>query len=308
MTQQPRPIIIDTDPGIDDAVALAIALYSEKLDVRLITTIAGNVSLQKVTTNALRLLKFFGKNVPVALGADRPLIKAPIDASDIHGSTGMDGFEFEEPTEDLVLKEHAVNAMRRVIMASDEPITLVPIGPLTNIALLLKMYPEVKEKIAEIVLMGGSTTRGNMGVMSEFNIFADPEAAKIVFSAGLPVVMVGLDVGLKALVYPEDSAELKVMNKTGNMIYQLFQKYRGGSMKTGLKMYDSCAIAYLLQPEMFQVADTFVDVELNGSLTAGCTVVDLKGYLKQPSNAKVCVDLDPDMFKQWFMESLRKCN
>lgn len=308
MTQQPRPIIIDTDPGIDDAVALAIALYSEKLDVRLITTIAGNVSLQKVTTNALRLLKFFGKNVPVALGADRPLIKAPIDASDIHGSTGMDGFEFEEPTEDLVLKEHAVNAMRRVIMESDEPITLVPIGPLTNIALLLKMYPEVKEKIAEIVLMGGSTTRGNMGVMSEFNIFADPEAAKIVFSAGLPVVMVGLDVGLKALVYPEDSAELKVMNETGNMIYQLFQKYRGGSMKTGLKMYDSCAIAYLLQPEMFQVVDTFVDVELNGSLTAGCTVVDLKGYLKQPSNAKVCVDLDPDMFKQWFMESLRKCN
>ncbi|MFF2886538.1 ribonucleoside hydrolase RihC [Paenibacillus sp. NPDC057967] len=308
MTQQPRPIIIDTDPGIDDAVALAIALYSEKLDVRLITTIAGNVSLQKVTTNALRLLKFFGKNVPVALGADRPLIKDPIDASDIHGSTGMDGFDFEEPTEDLVLKENAVNAMHRVIMASEEPITLVPIGPLTNIALLLKMYPEVKEKIAEIVLMGGSTTRGNMGVMSEFNIFADPEAAKIVFSAGLPVVMVGLDVGLKALVYPEDSAELKVMNETGNMIYQLFQKYRGGSMKTGLKMYDSCAIAYLLQPEMFQVVDTFVDVELNGSLTAGCTVVDLKGYLKQPSNAKVCVDLDPDMFKQWFMESLKKCN
>jgi len=308
MTQKPRPIIIDTDPGIDDAVALAIALYSEKLDVRLITTIAGNVSLQKVTTNALRLLKFFGKNVPVALGAEGPLIKDPIDASDIHGSTGMDGFEFEEPTEDLVLKEHAVNAMHRVIMASEEPITLVPIGPLTNIALLLKMYPEVKEKIEEIVLMGGSTTRGNMGVMSEFNIFADPEAAKIVFSAGLPVVMVGLDVGLKALVYPEDSAQLKEMNKTGNMIYQLFQKYRGGSMKTGLKMYDSCAIAYLLQPEMFQVVDTFVDVELNGSLTAGCTVVDLKGYLKQPSNAKVCVDLDPDMFKQWFMESLRKCN
>ncbi|REK71415.1 ribonucleoside hydrolase RihC [Paenibacillus paeoniae] len=308
MTTKPRPIIIDTDPGIDDAVALAIALYSEKLDVRLITTIAGNVSLQKVTTNALRLLQFFGKNIPVALGAERPLIKDPIDASDIHGSTGMDGFDFEEPTEDLVLKEHAVNAMYRVIMASEEPITLVPIGPLTNIALLLKMYPEVKERIDEIVLMGGSITRGNMGVMSEFNIFADPEAAKIVFSAGLPVVMVGLDVGLKALVYPEDSEQLKVMNKTGQMIYQLFQKYRGGSMKTGLKMYDSCAIAYLLQPEMFQVADTFVDVELNGSLTTGCTVVDLKGYLKQPNNAKVCVDLDPHMFKQWFMESLKKCN
>ncbi|WP_068776776.1 ribonucleoside hydrolase RihC [Paenibacillus sp. FJAT-26967] len=308
MTQTPRPIIIDTDPGIDDAVALAIALYSERLDVRLITTVAGNVGLEKVTLNALRLLKFFGKNIPVALGADRPLIKEPIDASDIHGSTGMDGFDFEEPTENLVLEEHAVNAMYRVIMASEEPMTLVPIGPLTNIALLLRLYPEVKGKIAEIVLMGGSTGRGNSGVMAEFNIFADPEAAKIVFQSGLPTVMVGLDVGLKALVYPEDSEQLKDMNQTGRMIYQLFQKYRGGSMKTGLKMYDSCAIAYLLQPEMFQVVDTFVDVELGGSLTTGCTVVDLKGYLKKASNAKVCVDLDPQMFKLWFMESLKKCN
>jgi len=303
-----RPIIIDTDPGIDDAVALAIALYSDKLDVRLITTIAGNVGLSKVTTNALRLLKFFNKNIPVALGAERPLIKEPIDASDIHGSTGMDGYDFEEPTEDLVLKEHAVNAMYRVIMASEEPITIVPIGPLTNIALLLSMYPDVKKNIAEIVLMGGSTTRGNFGVMAEFNIAADPEAAKMVFQSNLPIVMVGLDVGLKALVYPEDSAKLKDMNKTGNMIYQLFQKYRGGSLKTGLKMYDSTAIAYLLQPEMFQVVDTFVDVELSGSMTTGCTVVDLKGYLKKTNNAKVCVDIDPQMFKQWFMESLSKCN
>ncbi|NOU94721.1 ribonucleoside hydrolase RihC [Paenibacillus sp. LMG 31456] len=303
-----RPIIIDTDPGIDDAVALAIALYSEELDVRLITTVAGNVGLDKVTINALRLLQFFNKRVPVALGAERPLIKEPIDASDIHGSTGMDGYDFEEPTEDLVLKEHAVNAMYRVIMASEKPITIVPIGPLTNIALLLKLYPGVKENIAEIVLMGGSTTRGNAGVMAEFNIFADPEAAKIVFQSGLPIVMVGLDVGLKALVYPEDSEQLKDMNQTGKMIYQLFQKYRGGSMKTGLKMYDSCAIAYLLQPEMFQVVDTFVDVELSGSLTTGCTIVDLKNYLGKPSNAKVCVDIDPQMFKQWFMESLKKCN
>ncbi|UQZ82878.1 Non-specific ribonucleoside hydrolase RihC [Paenibacillus konkukensis] len=303
-----RPIIIDTDPGIDDAVALAIALYSDQLDVRLITTVAGNVSLDKVTFNALRLMKFFNKDVPVAAGARRPLIKEPIDASDIHGPTGMDGYDFEQPDEGQLLQEHAVNAMRRVIMDSEAPVTIVPIGPLTNIALLLHMYPEVKERIAEIVLMGGSTGRGNAGVMAEFNIYADPEAAKIVFQSGLPLVMVGLDVGLKALVYPEDSEKLKVMNKTGHMMYQLFQKYRGGSMKTGLKMYDSCAVAYLLRPDMFEVAETFVDVELNGSLTSGCTVVDLKNYLKQPANAKVCVDIDPHLFKQWFMESLQKCN
>ncbi|GIP56631.1 ribonucleoside hydrolase RihC [Paenibacillus sp. FSL W8-0186] len=303
-----RPIIIDTDPGIDDAVALAIALYSEKLDVRLITTVAGNVGLDKVTLNALKLLKFFKKDIPVAMGADRPLIKAPIDASNVHGSTGMDGYDFEEPSKELLLQENAVNAMHRVIMESEQPITLVPIGPLTNIALLLRMYPEVKEKIAEVVIMGGSTARGNAGVMAEFNIFADPEAAKIVFHSNLPVVMVGLDVGLKALVYPEDSERLKDMNETGQMIYQLFQKYRGGSMKTGLKMYDSCAIAYLLQPEMFTVADTFVDIELSGSLTSGCTVVDLKGYLGQENNAKVCVDIDPQMFKTWFLDGLSKCN
>lgn len=303
-----RPIIIDTDPGIDDAVALAIALYSDQLDVRLITTIAGNVGLDKVTLNALKLLKFFKKDIPVAMGADRPLMKEPINASNVHGSTGMDGYEFEEPSKELLLKENAVNAMYRVIMESEQPVTLVPIGPLTNIALLLKVYPEVKENIAEVVLMGGSTARGNAGVMAEFNIYADPEAAKIVFQSHLPIVMVGLDVGLKALVYPEDSAQLKEMNETGNMIYQLFQKYRGGSMKTGLKMYDSCAIAYLLQPEMFTVAETFIDVETHGSLTSGCTVVDLKGYLGQANNAKVCLDIDPQMFKTWLMESLSKCN
>ncbi len=236
------------------------------------------------------------------------MLKEPIDASNVHGSSGMDGFDFEEPTNELVLQENAVNAMYRTIMSSEQPITLVPIGPLTNIALLLKLYPEVKDQIAEIVLMGGSTARGNAGVMAEFNIFADPEAAKIVFQSKLPIVMVGLDVGLKALVYPEDSEQLKNLNETGKMIYQLFKRYRGGSMKTGLKMYDSCAIAYLLKPEMFEVVHTFVDVEINGAMTSGCTVVDMKGYLGKESNAKVCTDIDPQMFKEWFMNSLKQCH
>lgn len=303
-----RPIIIDTDPGIDDAVAIAIALYSDKLDVKLFTTVAGNVNVDKVTKNTLRLLKFFKKDIPVAIGANEPLIKEAIDASNVHGESGMDGYDFGEPTTDLILEENAVNAMRRVIMASDEPMTLVPIGPLTNIALLFKVYPEVKERIAEIVLMGGSAGRGNAGVMSEFNIYADPEAAKMVFASGVPFVMVGLDVGLKALVYPEDSAKLKVMNETGDMLYQLFQRYRGGGLKNGLKMYDSCAIAYLLKPEMFDVVDTYVDVEITGAMTSGCTVVDLKGYLGQPNNGKVCLDIDQVMFKEWLLDGLSKCN
>lgn len=302
-----RPIIIDTDPGIDDAVAIAIALFSEELDVKLITTVAGNVSLDKVTYNTLRLLKFFQKEVPVAKGAAEPLIRPLMDASNVHGKSGMEGFDFEEPDDHLLLEENAVNAMRRVIMESDEPITLVPIAPLTNIALLLKVYPEVKANIREIVMMGGSASRGNKGVMSEFNVATDPEAAKIVFNSGLPLVMAGLDVGWNALVLPEDSAKLPQLGEVGRMAYCLFQKYRGGSMKTGLKMYDSCAMAYLLEPEMYEIAETYVDVELAGTMTAGCTLVDLKGYLGQPNNAKVCMSINQELFRTWFLDCIARC-
>lgn len=301
-----RPIIIDTDPGIDDAVAIAIAAFSKELDIRLITTIAGNVGIEGVTKNALKLLKFYGKNIPVAKGAAEPLIEELEDASNIHGLTGMDGYDFEEPTNELLLEENAVNAMYKEIISSKEKITLVPIGPLTNIALLLKVYPEVKANIEEIVLMGGSATRGNKGVMSEFNIDTDPEAAAIVFNSGIDIVMVGLDVGLKALVYPEDSEKIKDMNKIGDMIYHLFKKYRGGSFKTGLKMYDSCAIAYLLKPEMFETVDAYTQVELGNGLTRGCTVVDYKGYLKREPNSKVCLDINQVMFKEWFLDEISK--
>lgn len=302
-----RPIIIDTDPGIDDALAIAIALFSEELDVKLITTVAGNVSLAHVTDNMLKLLQFWGKDIPVAAGAAKPLIEPLVDASNVHGATGMEGYDFPEPKRELLLKEHAVNAMYRVIMESEEPITLVPIAPLTNIALLFSMYPEVKGKIKEVVLMGGSASRGNKGVMSEFNVATDPEAAKIVFDSGVPMVMAGLDVGWKALVYPEDSEKMLGMGKTGEMAYCLFKKYRGGSFSTGLKMYDSCAIAYLLCPELFTVEDTYVAIELAGSMTRGCTLVDLKHYLKQDANVKVCLDIDGEKFRKWFLEAVSKC-
>ena len=281
-----RPVIIDTDPGIDDALAIAIALFSDELDVRLITTVAGNVSLKNVTNNTLKLLNFFEKDIPVAVGAAQPLIEPLVDASNVHGASGMEGFDFPEPKTDLLLKDHAVNAMRKVIMESEEPVTLVPIAPMTNIALLLAMYPEVKKNIREIVMMGGSAGRGNKGVMSEFNVATDPEAAKIVFDSGLPI----LDMG-----------------KTGQMAYYLFKRYRGGSFNTGLKMYDSCAMAYLLCPEMFKVEETFVDIELNGEMTRGCTVVDLKGYLKKAPNAKVCTAIDGEKFREWFLESVSRC-
>ena len=302
-----KQIIIDTDPGIDDAVALAIALYSNELEVKLITTVAGNVGLNYVTQNALKLLEFFGKDIPVAKGLDAPLIRDIKDASQVHGETGMEGYNFKEPTAHLLLKKHAVNAMRETILNSEDPITIVAIGPLSNIAMLLKMYPETKTQIKEIIFMGGSLTRGNSSVMSEFNIDFDPEAAKIVFDSGVPIVMVGLDIGLKVLVYPEDSQKIKAMNKVGEMFYSLFKRYRGGSMKTGLTMYDSTAIAYLLRPDLFEVTKSFLDVELNGKYTAGATIVDLQGLLNEEPNATICVDIDQDGFKEWFLTSIEDC-
>lgn len=303
-----KPIIIDTDPGIDDAVAIAIALYSEELDVKLITSVHGNVGIDKTTANCLKLLKFFKRNIKVAQGAELPLIRASSEAKSVHGESGMDGYDFGEIDDFLLLKENAVNAMYKVIMESPDKITILAIGPLTNLALLLKVYPEVKNNIEEIVLMGGSTARGNMGVMSEFNINADPDAAKIVFMSKIPIAVAPLDVGLKALVYPVDSSKIKEFNETGKMIYSLFQHYRSFGLRNGLKMYDSCAVAYLLKPEMFTIEETFVDVEICGEYTVGTTVVDLKNYLKKEPNAKVCIDIDQNMFKEWLLDSLKKCN
>lgn len=302
-----KQIIIDTDPGIDDAVALAIALFSNELEVKLITTVAGNVGLDYVTQNALKLLEFFGKDIPVAKGLDAPLIREMKDASQVHGETGMEGYDFKKPTNQLLLNEHAINAMRETILNSKELITILAIGPLTNIAMLLKMYPETKAQIKEIIFMGGSLTRGNSSVMSEFNIDFDPEAAKIVFDSGVPIVMVGLDIGLKVLIFPEESQKIKAMNKVGEMFYGLFKRYRGGSMETGLTMYDSTAIAYLLRPDLFEVTKSFLDVELNGKYTTGTTIVDLQGLLNEEPNATICVDIDQDGFKEWFLTSIENC-
>lgn len=303
-----RPVIIDTDPGIDDAVALAIALFSDELDVKLITTVAGNVSLENVTYNTLRLLGYFGKSVPVASGAVKPLLEPFLDASNVHGKTGLEGFDFDEPDEHLLLKENAVEAMYRVLSESDKKITLVPIGPLTNIALLFEAHPDSREKVEKIVLMGGAIGRGNRGVYSEFNIATDPEAAKIVLSSGLPIVMAPMDLGPKAIILPEDSAKFENLNKTGQMLFSLFKTHRKRGMKSGLKMYDSCAIAYLLKPDLFDSVDTFVEVELTGLYTRGATLVDLNGYLGEHApNVTVLTDTSSEAFKDWLFNSLSKC-
>lgn len=307
MTIQPykRKIIIDTDPGIDDAIAIALALFSEEIEVKLISTVAGNVGINYVTENALKLVSFFRKEVAVARGATGPLVRQSKDASSIHGKTGLEGYAFEEWNERLLVDQHAVNAIYQAIMASEEKTTLLAIGPLTNIALLLKLYPQIENQIEEIIIMGGSIDRGNYNVYAEFNIGYDPEAAKIVFDSAIKKTMVGLNIGLKALIKPEASEEIKIMNKVGDMFYSLFKKYRGGSFEEGLTMFDSTAVAYLLRPDLFTVVDTYVDIELTGQHTTGATLVDFNGHISNEANTTVCIDIDEAGFNKWFLESIR---
>lgn len=299
------PLIIDTDPGIDDAVALSFAFFHPDVDLRLITTVAGNVSVSKTTANALKLVQYFDQDVPVARGCSEPLIKAFEDCADIHGESGMDGFDFGQIKKDA-LPIHAVEALRETILASEKKVTLMPIAALTNIALLFKMYPEVKENIAEIILMGGSLARGNTTTAAEFNIFTDPEAADIVFKAGIPLRMIGLDVTSTAVLMKEQIDQIKTLNRAGEMFGKLFSHYRGGSMKTGLKMHDVCAFAALVEPEIFTFQKTHVAIETGDGPANGMTVADLKMKYHQNTNASVALTVDVTRFREWFLETLAR--
>ena len=299
------PIILDTDPGIDDAVAIAAALFSPEIDLQLITTVAGNVSVEKTTRNALQLLHFWQADVPVAQGAATPLTRPLRDAASIHGESGMDGYDF--PAHDRqTLNVPAFQAMYERLMASPEPLTMVTIGPLTNIALLLTHYPACTAKINRLVMMGGSAGRGNFTPNAEFNIAIDPEAAARVFESGLDIVMCGLDVTHQAVLTPDYLAALPALNRTGQLLHALFSHYRAGSMTTGLRMHDLCAIAWLLRPELFTLKRCFVAVETRGDYTAGTTVVDIEGRLNRPANAQVALDIDVAAFREWVAQTLAR--
>lgn len=301
MTKQ---IILDTDPGIDDAVAISMALLSAELDVKLLVATAGNVGVATTFKNIGKLQAFLGTEVPMVKGATRPLLVAPIEAKSVHGVTGMDGYDFPAPDYHNVVNSTAVEAMHDVVSRATDKVTLVGIGPLTNYAMYIRQYPEDLANIDEIVLMGGAIGRGNFGVLSEFNFAADPHAAEIVFGAGVPIRVAPLEVGMQAKVMPATSEKIRPMGKVGDMFYQLFSKYRGGSFKTGLKIYDALAIGMMLKPDMFVFADTHVAIETQGQYTMGASLMDFKGYLHQPNNATIATEVDVEAFEQWFVGTI----
>ncbi|MGI2237646.1 ribonucleoside hydrolase RihC [Staphylococcus cohnii] len=299
-----QPIIIDTDPGIDDAAAISFAINHPEFDLKMISTVNGNVGIEKTTANALKLKRFFNSDIPVHRGASQPLLSDIVDASDVHGESGMEGYTFPEINESDLDSTHAVEAMRDVLVKSETPITLIPIGPLTNIALLLMTYPEVKTFIKEIVLMGGSATRGNVTPLAEFNIYCDPEAAQIVFNSGLPLTMVGLDVARSSSLTHDTINELSLINDTGKMLHQLFKHYRGDDFEKGINVYDAYTLLYLLHPEHFDVQEADVQIETDGKLTKGASVVDFKS---QFPNTTVVMSVQANIFKQMFIDALKYC-
>ncbi|MBE0397195.1 ribonucleoside hydrolase RihC [Citrobacter amalonaticus] len=297
------PIILDTDPGIDDAAAIAAALFAPQLDLQLMTTVAGNVSVEKTTRNALQLLHFWNADIPLAQGAATPLLRPLRDAAYVHGESGMEGYDFVEHDRQPLAKP-AFIALRDALISAPEPITLVAIGPLTNIALLLMHYPECTFNIRRLVIMGGSAGRGNFTPNAEFNIAVDPEAAARVFESGIEIVMCGLDVTNQAMLTPDYLASLPTLNRTGKMLHALFSHYRRGTMRTGVRMHDLCAIAWLVRPDLFTVKPCFVAVETRGDYTAGTTVVDIEGRMNRPANVQVALEINVAGFQQWVAEVL----
>ena len=298
-----RPVIIDTDPGIDDAFAIVPALFNEKMDVQLISTVPGNVNVDLTTENALNLLQFVDVDIPVAKGAENPLIVELEDASYYHGETGLGGYEFP-PLKRKEIEKNGIQAMAETILGNEHDTTILALGPLTNIALLLHTFPEVKDHIEQIIIMGGSLTHGNTTSIAEFNIYSDPHAAEMVFQSGLNMTMIGLNVTYDAIIYTPQIEKIQEMGEMGEMLTTILSYYRSGTFESGLRMHDSCTLAYFDDPSMFVTEKMRVKV-LTDDHGRGATVVNLDDP-SQDSNINVAVGIDVDKFQQWMVDSLQK--
>ncbi|WP_321832667.1 nucleoside hydrolase [Thalassovita sp.] len=299
-----RKIIIDTDPGQDDAVAILLALGSpEEIEVLGITAVAGNVPLSLTESNARRVCELAGRpDVKVFAGCDRPMGRPLVTAEHVHGETGLNGPVLPDPTMPLQ-EQHGVDFIIDTLRAeASGTVTLCPLGPLTNIATAFEKAPDVVEKVQEIVLMGGAYFEvGNITPAAEFNIYVDPQAADIVFKSGVPIVVMPLDVTHKALVTPaRNDAFRNIGNRVGIAVaemtdfFERFDKEKYGS--DGAPLHDPCVTAYLIRPELFKGRHINVEIETQSELTMGMTVADWWGVTDRPANATFMGDVDSDGF------------
>ena len=294
----PEPVILDVDPGHDDAVAIMLACGA--LDLLAVTTVAGNAPLEKTTRNALCILSLIGHtHIPVAAGASSPLHRPLRTAEDIHGESGLEGPDIPDPSfepDERTATELIADALR----GAPVPVTLIPTGPLTNVATFLREYPELKDRMARISLMGGSIGLGNTTPAAEFNVYVDPEAAREVFEFGLPITMSGLDVTHQAGVSPAERENLRSLGRTGDVVTGLLEFFAGTYKRIygfdAPPLHDPVAVAVVMEPTLLKTRPMRVDVECESELTRGETVCDFYGVTGKPPNAEVGVELDREGF------------
>jgi inosine-uridine nucleoside N-ribohydrolase len=304
----PIPLIIDCDTGRDDAVALLLALASPEVDVIGVTTVAGNVGLEHTTRNSLAILELAGReDIPVAAGADRPLIRELFTAAYIHGASGLGHLELPEPRRAPV-EQHAVDFLAEKILGAPEPVTLAPIGPATNIALLLARYPEVAGRIERIVSMQGAIGLGNRTPAAEFNTWVDPEAAKRMFEAGLDHTMIGLDVTDPGRVMPEHVERMRSSGRVGAAVAELFDSAldspRRRPDEVGFNCPDAVTLTHLIRPGILTTAHVHVAVDCEGELDRGRTVCDMRHRLGLEPNCHVAHDVDVAAFAEVITERI----
>ena len=300
------PVILDGDPGHDDAIAWVLANASPMLDIKAVTSVCGNQTIQKTTYNAGRIMTLIGLDVPLAMGRVKPLVADAIIAPTVHGNSGLDGPALPEPKNKPV-EQDACTLMAEILQQSEEPVALVPTGPLTNIATLLLLYPELKPKIRHIYLMGGGIQFGNWTPAAEFNILVDPEAADIVFRSGVPITMAGLDVTERALVFPEDFERIRALgNPVAKVVAEWLDFFYGFHRSIGYPgapVHDAVAVAALVRPEILTMQEMYVEIETTGDYCRGATVGDRLNVLNKPANARVIMDIDRQGFVDLLAEA-----
>ena len=301
-------VILDCDPGHDDAIALLLALGSPELELLGVTTVSGNQTLDKTTANAIRVLDHVGRqDVPVAAGAPRPLVRERHTAAEVHGESGLDGPTLPPPSREPD-PQHAIDWTAATVEASAEPITLIATGPLTNVALLLARYPELESRLERIVLMGGSIGEGNTTPAAEFNIWADPEAARRVFQSGLDLTMVGLDVTHQALITPTHIERLAAAGKAGQLVadlyafYARFHESRYGW--NGAPVHDAVAVAHVIDGTLLATRHCGVVVDTGPELSRGRTNADVRNTMGWAPNCHVAIGIDAGRFLELLIERI----
>lgn len=304
-------MILDCDTGHDDAIALMVATKHPDIDLLGVTVVAGNQTLDKTLPNTLHVVEHLGLDVKVYGGMSLPMVRDQEVAEDVHGKSGLDGPVFE-PLTIKAQDKHAVNYLIDTLMSSDGDITLVPVGPLTNIAMAMRLEPRIIPKIKAISLMGGAFGIGNTTPSAEFNIYVDPEAAHVVFTSGVPIYMMGLDLTNTALATPEI---IERMNNIGNKAGKLFKDIMSFTLNSqsvnGLEagpVHDVTAVTYLVAPEIYNTKKAYVQIDLSKGPSYGRTVCDMNNRFNQKSNATIGISLDLDKFWNIVEDTLRRHN